>query len=96
MKLRPLLIFSTLACAAMLDIATASEKYIQLKQDGFVTKPMSRNKAGSIGWVVSKPGESYFCRAFVGLVNNNADLKRGNPRPEQVGACLKIKTGAAK
>jgi hypothetical protein len=76
--------------------ASASEKYVQLKQAGFVTKPMTRNKAGSIGWVLTNGSEFYFCRANVGLVRNNEDLKRGNPRPEQVGTCLKNKAVSRK
>jgi hypothetical protein len=72
--------------------ASASEpKYQDLKAQGFSTSKMSRNAAGSIGWVVAKGSDRYFCRGFLGIESNANDLKNGNPRADQVGRCSKLK-----
>jgi hypothetical protein len=81
-------VLSSVLLAAQAD---ASDKYVELKQAGYATKPLSRNQAGSIGWVVQKGSDAWFCRADVGIVRGVEDFKAGRPQPNQVGRCSKIK-----
>ena len=92
MKFVYVFLSSSLLLLFSLNPSSAAEpKYEDLKTSGFVTSKMSRNAAGSIGWVVSKGSERFFCRGFLGVENNGNDLKNGKPRPDQVGRCSKLK-----
>jgi hypothetical protein len=79
-----------LALSVAPTVSFASDKYIELQEQGFKTGPLSRNQAGTNGWIVKKGSEAYFCRADVGIVSNGKDFKAGRPKPSQVGRCSKI------
>ncbi len=72
--------------------AWAGPSYEKLKNDGYTTSRMHRNKAGINGFTVSKGGRSYFCRLHVGVVYNNNDIVAGRPLPSQVRYCTLNKT----
>ncbi len=82
-------VIALVALVASTAASYAAPSYSELKSSGFSSGPMTRNKAGILGWNVRNGFETYFCRFRAGVVNNNNELKRGNPRPNQVGYCSK-------
>ncbi|MEM8750041.1 MAG: hypothetical protein AAGF28_07055 [Pseudomonadota bacterium] len=89
--MRILLAFAMLLASSYSAWSFGRVTYSELKADGFVTSRLTENRAGVGGWIVSKGDRKYFCRMRGGFMRNFAAARAGNPSPDQVRRCSKVR-----